>query len=169
MFAAYSCLSHPFAFYTLFYHIAVRFPFTVIKSVFPYLVVASVIAKFRKYDEGLKNAFMNSVMFYNSGNIGIPLITLIYSSSPFIVDGKTPYLSVALTTQVIVLIMQNISTNTIGFYNAGKGSMTWEKSIKSILHMPTIYMVSLAFCLKAMPFRLEKFPIWPAFMYPCSG
>lgn len=131
--------------------------------------VASFMAKLRKYDEGLKNAFMNSILFYNSGNIGIPLITLVFSSGPFIVDGKTPYLSRALTTQIIVLIVQNISTNTIGFYNAGKGSMHWKESIKSILYMPTIYMIPTAFILKAIPYRLENFPMWPSFMYIKDG
>ena len=71
-------------------------------------VVASFIARLCKYDEGFKNAFMNSIMFYNSGNIGIPLITLVFSSGPFLVEGKTPYLTLALTTQVVVLIVQFI-------------------------------------------------------------
>src|SRR5665647_769212 len=84
-------------------------------------LVTNIIARLRRYDEGFKNAFVNSIMFYNSGNIGIPLITLIFSSGPFLIEGKTPFLSLALTTQIVVLIVQNISTNTIGFFNAGKG------------------------------------------------
>jgi predicted permease len=132
-------------------------------------VIAAFVAKLRKYDEGFKNAFMNSVMFYNSGNIGIPLITLVFSSGPFLIDGKTPYLTLALTTQIVVLIFQNISTNTVGFYNAGKGSMHWKDSVKSILHMPTIYAIPLAFILKALPYRLESFPLWPSFMYIKDG
>ena len=75
--------------------------------------LTNIVAKLRRYDEGYKNAFVNSIMFYNSGNIGIPLITLIFSSGPFLIEGKTPYLSLALTTQIVVLIVQNISTNTI--------------------------------------------------------
>jgi len=108
-------------------------------------------------------------MFYNSGNIGIPLITLIFSSGPFLINGKTPYLAVALTTQIVVLIVQNISTNTIGFFNAGKGNMRWQDSVKSILQMPTIYMIPLAFILKALPFRLENMPIWPSLIYIQNG
>jgi predicted permease len=132
-------------------------------------VAANVIAKLRKYDEGFKNAFVNSIAFYNSGNIGIPLITLVFSSGPFLINGKTPYLTLALTTQIVVLIVQNISTNTVGFFNAGKGSMHWKDSVKSILMMPTIYAIPLAFTFKALPFRLESMPLWPGFVYIKEG
>jgi predicted permease len=130
---------------------------------------ASTIAKLRGYNKPLKNAFVNSIMFYNSGNIGIPLITLVFSSFPYLINGKTPYLTIALTTQIIILVVQNISTNTIGFFNAGKGNMHWLDSVKSILHMPTIYAVPLAFILKLMPYRLEDFPLWSAFIYLKDG
>jgi predicted permease len=132
-------------------------------------IASSLVARARGYDEGFKNAFKNSIMFYNSGNIGIPLITLVFSSGSYIVGGKTPYLALALTTQVVVLVVQNITTNTIGFFNAGKGKMNWQESIKSILLMPTIYVILLAFLFKAMPFRLEDFPLWPAVLYIKDG
>ncbi|MDF2671762.1 MAG: Auxin Efflux Carrier [Clostridiales bacterium] len=131
--------------------------------------VSSLVARARGYDEGLKNAFKNSIMFYNSGNIGIPLITLVFSSGSFIVDGKTPYLTLALTTQVVVLVVQNITTNTVGFFNAGRDTMNWKESVKSILGMPTIYCIILAFLLKGLPFRLENFPLWPAAIYIKDG
>lgn len=132
-------------------------------------LVTNIIARLRRYDEGFKNTFVNSIMFYNSGNIGIPLITLIFSSEPFLIAGKTPYLTLALTIQIVVLIVQNISTNTIGFFNAGRGHMHWKDSVKSILMMPTIYMVPLAFALKALPFRLETMPLWPGLVYIKDG
>lgn len=132
-------------------------------------VITNIISRARRYDEGFKNAFTNSIMFYNSGNIGIPLITLIFSSGPFLINGKTPYLVVALTTQIVVLIVQNISTNTIGFFNAGKGNMRWQDSVKSIFQMPTIYMIPLAFILKALPFKLEDMAIWPGLVYIQNG
>jgi predicted permease len=132
-------------------------------------IVAEGISRVRKYDVGFKNAFVNSIMFYNSGNIGIPLITLVFSSGPFLINGQTPYLTMALTTQVVVLIVQNITTNTVGFFNAGKGSMHWSDSVKSILRMPTIYAIPLAFALKAMPLDLREFPLWPAFTYLKEG
>ncbi|MBC8060518.1 MAG: AEC family transporter [Clostridiaceae bacterium] len=131
--------------------------------------LTNVVARLRRYDEGYKNAFVNSIMFYNSGNIGIPLITLIFSSGPFLIEGKTPFLTLALTTQIVVLIVQNISTNTIGFYNAGKGNMHWKESVKSILQMPTIYAIPLAFIFKMAPLKLETLPLWPGLIYIKDG
>lgn len=142
--------------------------FVIILAVFN-SIISSLVAKIRKYDEGFKNAFINSIIFYNSGNIGIPLITLVFSSAPFIVDGQTPYLTAALTTQIVVLIVQNISTNTVGFYNVGKGSMHWKDSVKSIFRMPAIYAIPTAFLLKLVPYNLENFPLWPAFNYLKEG
>jgi predicted permease len=132
-------------------------------------ISAEIISYIRKYESGLKNAFVNSIIFYNSGNIGIPLITLVFSSGPFLINGQTPYLTVALTTQIIVLVVQNISTNTIGFLNAGKGTMSFKSSIKGILKMPTIYAVPAAFILKAIPYDLREFPLWPSFTYLKDG
>lgn len=129
------------------------------------LLVSTLISRLRRYNAPVKNAFVNSVMFYNSGNIGIPLITLVFSSAPFVVNGKTPWLTAALTTQIVILVVQNISINTVGFFNAGRGRLGWKASLKSILTLPSLYTVTLAFLLKLVPYRLESFPLWPAFEY----
>jgi malate permease and related proteins len=132
-------------------------------------LVGTLTARFRKQENGMRNAFRNSVMFYNSGNIGIPLITLVFSNDPFIVDGKTPYLSLALTIQVVVLIIQNSTTNTIGFLNADNGKMHWKESVKGILSMPAIYAVTLAFVFKFIPYPLTEIPFWPTIAYAKDG
>jgi len=129
------------------------------------MVVVWFVSRIRGYNEGLKNAFNNSVLFYNSGNIGIPLITLVFSSAPFIINGETPYLSIALTAQIMVLVMQNITTNTLGFLNAGRANKHWKESLVKIFMMPTIYAIPLAFILKAVPYDMTKIPIWPALNY----
>lgn len=121
-----------------------------------------LISKFMRYENGKGNAFQNAVMFYNSGNIGIPLITLVFSSGAFLIDGQTPYLSVALTTQIMVLVVQNISMNTIGFFNAGRANRHWKEAVLNVLKMPAIYMVTLAFLMKLVPADLTLMPFWPA-------
>ncbi|AKA68253.1 AEC family transporter [Clostridium scatologenes] len=83
-------------------------------------ITARIIAKTRKYDIGQTSAFKNSIMFNNTGNIGVSLITLIFGSAPFVVNGKTPYLNEALTVQIMILVFTNVTMYTIGFYNAGK-------------------------------------------------
>ncbi len=133
------------------------------------MLVGSLLARVRGYDLALKNAFKNSIMFYNSGNIGVPLITLVFSSSPYIVDGQTPYLFVAVATQVMVLVVQNVTTNTIGFFNAGRAQMDWRESIAKIFRMPTVYAIPVALVLKALPIEIANSPIWPALQFVRQG
>lgn len=134
-----------------------------------HLILGKVLSCIFHFDQRMENAFTNSIAFYNSGNIGVPLITLVFSSMPFVINGETPYLNLALTTQIMVLVVQNISTNTLGFFNAGRATLHWKDSIAKILRMPTIYAIPLALILKTLPYDLTKFPLWPAFTYAQNG
>ncbi len=129
------------------------------------LLLGVVISRLRHYDNGMENAFQNAVMFYNSGNIGIPLITLVFSTGAFLADGRTPYLNIALTTQIMVLVVQNVSVNTLGFYNAGRAKLHWKTALLNVLKMPAIYTVALAFLLKLVPYDMTRLPVWPAILY----
>jgi predicted permease len=128
-----------------------------------------LIGRTRKYDQSLTNAFTNSIMFYNSGNFGIPLITMVFSSKLFQVNGETPYLDYALTIQIIVLIIQNTTTNTIGVFNANRTGGSIKEALKKTLNMPSIYFVVLAFVLKLIPYNLEQLPVWSALTYVKEG
>lgn len=127
--------------------------------------ISIILSKMRNYDQGMQSAFSNSIMFYNAGNIGIPLITLVFSSPPFVVNGETPYLSIALTAQIMVLVVQNITTNTIGFINAGRAKTHWKTCLIKVFKMPTIYAIPLAFLLKLVSYDLTEAFIWPALNY----
>lgn len=132
-------------------------------------VLGFAIGKILHFDSGLTNAYINSMMFYNSGNFGIPLITLVYSSKPFLINGETPYLDFAVTVQVMVLIVQNVSVNNIGVFNASKASGGIEAALKKSLRMPALYFVIAAFLFKLVPYDLTQFPLWPAFNYARNG
>ncbi|ADY56462.1 Auxin Efflux Carrier [Syntrophobotulus glycolicus DSM 8271] len=132
-------------------------------------LLARVIAKIRKYDIGMTSAFKNSIMFNNAGNIGISLITLIFSHAPYVIDGETPYLNQALTAQVIILTFMNITMNTIGFYNAGKAKKDWKESVDQILTMPSIYAILLAIVLKYFMVDITATPLWPTLEYIKDG
>lgn len=138
-----------------------------------YLVVNGLLAKavaaFRKYDVSMMNAFGNSIMFNNSGNIGVSLITLVFSSAPFVVDGKTPYLEEALAAQIIILMVMNITSNTLGFYFAGRAKMSMNDSLKQIFGMPSIYAVPLALMLNYLQIDITTSPVWNALVYIKGG
>jgi malate permease and related proteins len=126
--------------------------------------IGMFIAKLRGYDSGMTNAFKNTLMFYNSGNIGVPLITLVFSSGPYL-----PYRDTAVTAQIMVLVIQNITTNTWGFYNAGCANMDVKASVKKIIAFPTVYAIPLALILKTIPYDITVMPFWPALTYVRNG
>ena len=132
-------------------------------------VISIIISKICKYDIGMTNAFKNSIMFNNTGNIGVSLVTLIFGSAPYIIDGKTPYLNEALTSQIIILVFMNVTMNTIGFYNAGRAKMNIKASMHQIFSMPSIYAIPLALLLKYFNVDITSTPIWPTLEYVKSG
>lgn len=142
--------------------------FSITYMVASYLV-AVIISKIRKYDVGLTNAFKNSIMFNNSGNIGISLVTLVFGGAPFVIGGKTPYLTLALTAQVIFMVFMNVTMNTIGFYNAGRAKMNVKDSMYQILTMPLIYAMVLALVLKYFKVDITATPLWPTLVYIKEG
>lgn len=132
-------------------------------------LLSFVVARVRHYDQGMRNAFQNSIMFYNSGNFGVPLITLVFSSGMYAAAGDNPYLNIALTTQIMVLVIQNVTVNTLGFYSAASSKLHWKEGVINILKMPTVYFVTLAFVLKAVPYDMTSLWIWPALIYAKNG
>lgn len=132
-------------------------------------IISRLVSKILKYDVGMASAFKNSIMFNNTGNIGVSLVTLIFGSAPYIIDGKTPYLNQALTTQIMILVFMNITMNTIGFYNAGRAKMNIKASMRQIFTMPSIYAIPLAFLIKYLKFDITLTPIWPTLEYIKSG
>jgi len=134
-----------------------------------YYLIGSLIGRLRKYDKSRTNAFINSIMFYNSGNFGIPLITMVYSGKLFQVNGEMPYLNYALTVQIIVMLIQNSSVNTLGVFNASRAGGNIKDAVKKALNMPTFYSLVLVIVFKFIPYNLEQLPIWPALTYLKDG
>lgn len=124
-------------------------------------LVSNLTSRALIHSKSKRKAFQNSVMFYNSGNIGIPLITLVFSTGIYSISGGTPFLELALSTQIIVLVVQNTSMYSIGYYNASSAQSTARSALKQVLHQPTIYVMPLALTLKILPLDLKQAFFWP--------
>lgn len=131
--------------------------------------LAVLIGKWRNMTSGLSDAFKNTIMFNNCGNIGISLVTLVFSSDPYVINGKTPYLDTALSAMIVILMLQNIATNTLGFFYAGRAKFKAKESLINILSMPTIYVIPLVLALKMFPFDMKTTVVWPALEYISNG
>jgi len=131
--------------------------------------IGATITRVSRLERKTGKAFENALMFFNSGNIGISLITLVFSNPPFVVDGVSPYLQTALSVQIMILVVQTITTNTIGIINSGGEGITLKTGIRQVLRMPTIYAIVCAFLFKLIPLDLTVTPIWPALNFLRNG
>ena len=60
------------------------------------------------------------------------------------------------------MVFQNISINTVGFYNASNSNTSRRDAFKHIFSMPTVYAVPLALLFKLIPVDLAQIFFWPA-------
>ncbi|MEJ6950732.1 AEC family transporter [Natronospora cellulosivora (SeqCode)] len=112
-------------------------------------ILGSTISKTMKHGVSMATALNNSIMFYNSGNFGLPLVMLVFAN--------TTYASYAISIQIMILMVQNLTTNTIGFFNAGRGQMHYKDSIIKILKMPAIYGIILAVFIKFIGLEIDQY------------
>ncbi|WP_276357338.1 AEC family transporter [Cohnella caldifontis] len=101
------------------------------------LLAVEAASRIRKQGDGRKQAMRNSVLLYNSGNYAIPLNQLYFGNDPF-----------SMSIQVIVMIAQNILGNTYGVMNAASGRGTLRDSLRSVLTLPSLYVIPAAFLMK---------------------
>ncbi len=122
---------------------------------------SAAVSRLLRHSRSMSSAFMNSVMFYNSGNFGLPLVTLVFQNSPYL-----PY---AVSIQIMVLLVQNLCSNTIGLFNAGRGKLGVLDSLKAVARMPAIYAIAAAMLLKLIPIDFTTTFVWPAAVYIKDG
>ncbi len=133
------------------------FFFTLILMLVMSLIVGG-ISHLRKNTPSLSRAMKNGVLFYNSGNMGLPLIMLIFNEMPQ-----------AVSVQIMVMLAQNLTTNTLGLYNANRGNTDVKGSLLQVLKTPSIYAVALGFLFKLIKVDLSQFFLWPAGTFLSKG
>ncbi len=124
-------------------------------------LLATAVGRLRHYDQGMMSSCRNALMFNNTGNLGIAVILLIFSHSPFVVDGQTPYLQEAMTVQIILFVSQSVLLNTLGLYQGARGQYTPRDALRVILHMPIIYAFLAALLCRWGGVDAKSFFLWP--------
>ena len=95
--------------------------------VFLLFLTSTGFSMLRRHSRPLRAAFNLSVMFYNSGNFGIPLLDLTF-------PGGT-----AVAIQSVVLAMQNIYMFTVGVFLASRGRYSIGDAVRKAATFPPIY------------------------------
>lgn len=122
---------------------------------------AFLVGKLRKQTKSINATFINTMILFNAGNFGVPLIALVFKDSP--------YLGYAASIQIMILAFQNIITYTVGFLNGGRGQMKINDTLKKVISMPSIYAIFLAFLLKYLHIDISNFFLWPSLTYMRNG
>jgi len=99
----------------------------------------------RGYSVGLSAAFTCAVIFYNSGNYGLPVIELVF--------GKD---SPAMALQTIVLAVQNVTTFSLGQIIIRGPSIGVRGAFVEYLKMPFLYAIVLGLVLQRTGWQLPS-------------
>lgn len=118
-------------------------------------ILSDVVGKMQRYDVAKIATLKNCVMFNNVGNMGVALAIFVFTNIPYVIDGATPYANLGLVSVVSIMIIQTISSNTYGFYQAGAGRLTPRDALKVVFHMPMVYAIPLALLCHLLPFDLH--------------
>jgi predicted permease len=95
------------------------------------LAISELGARIFSYSRNKRKALGNSLMFFNSGNYGLPLADLVFKGLP-----------TAMTIQVLIMLIQNVTSNTFGVFQASSANSTRWRSIRNMLEMPTLYVLA---------------------------
>ncbi|WP_187370998.1 AEC family transporter [Gracilibacillus massiliensis] len=106
-----------------------------------------------KITGGKKTTFANSVMFFNSGNYGVPVNDLVFRGDPF-----------AMSIQVIVLTLQNIFLFSYGIFSLRAAKEGKWKAALGYFKMPVLYAMLAGVLLNAWDVAIPE-PIWVSANY----
>lgn len=115
------------------------------------------IARLMRYPKGMRNALTNSLQFFNSGNYGLPLVELLYRNNPMATIG-----------QVFIMLIQNMTVNTIGVFQASASKTSHRKALKNVLTMPSMYVIAVVIFVKVFSITVPS-PVLIPLKYISNG
>jgi predicted permease len=104
--------------------------FFVITSVLLY-GASRLVSRLFRLEDAKKTVMVNSTLFYNSGNYGIPVNDLVFRGDPF-----------AASIQIWVLAFQNLFTFTYGIFTLQKLNVHWLQALLGYLRSPVFFAMS---------------------------
>ncbi len=126
--------------------IAMTVLFNILLAVFTFLAMYG-ITRWLKFEPNLAAASTLAVMIFNSANYGIPVVELAYRGE-------------GVAIQVITITAMNILTYTLGILISG-GWSEWRRGAVTILKLPILYALALAWILRAINFDMPDYFMTP--------
>lgn len=112
------------------------------------MIVSYILTKILKLDKGMSANFKNSVVLINSGNFGLPVSQLIFSTNPL-----------GVTIQIIVMMIQTFITHTYGLLNTVRAKHKSTQVIGELFKTPILYALFLG-----VVFQIYQIPV-PSFIW----
>jgi len=113
-------------------------------------ITGDIVARLFHYPKSKRKAFVNSIIFFNGGNYGLPLAELAFQNNP-----------VATTAQIFIMLIQNTMSSTFGVFQASSGNKNSAKALKNVLTMPSLYVLFVVILLKSYQFQLPQILMMP--------
>ncbi|MDF2700035.1 MAG: Auxin Efflux Carrier [Haloplasmataceae bacterium] len=128
------------------------------------LIISFIVTRIFKFPKKTSTSFINSIVLFNSGNFCLPLITLLFFKG----DENEPIYLLALSVQVIILLTQNVLTNTFGVFSANLGNKSVKNSLIDVFKLPMLYSVIIALIFRSFQIPVYT-PILSALNYMANG
>ena len=110
------------------------------------MLLSTILSKVFKIKGDERTALKNSISLMNSGNYGLPVSQLIFSTNPL-----------GVSVQIIMLVFQNLLTYTYGIYNLISASKTITDIVKSFFKLPIIHALALGVIFQVFNLPLPRF------------
>lgn len=131
-----------------------------IALIFALLVANLGAVKVLKLGTGLSAAYLMATVFCNSGNFGIPLVSLAFPD----VAAK------AVSYQAVTVTVQNLSTFTLGLIIVGHGRASVRESLGGTLKLPFIYVIGAALLFKQFDVPVRDYVwVWKPIEFAGNG
>lgn len=114
-------------------------------------IISRLVARFLKLNRDKQTLFSNSVIFYNSGNYGIPVNDLVFQSDPF-----------AMSIQVVAMAFQNIFLFSYGIFSLRSAQTGKLAALLGYFKMPVVYALIAGITFNVLNVSLPDFVFVPA-------
>ncbi|WP_339062104.1 hypothetical protein [Tepidibacillus marianensis] len=88
-------------------------------------ILAEMMNRILHHKKGMRTAFSNSILFYNSVNYGVPVNDLAFVHDPY-----------AMTIQILILVLQNVLTFSFRIISVQSVKKSAVKALLGILRLP---------------------------------
>src|SRR5699024_4644742 len=114
------------------------------------IVLSALIERLFKIKGGERTALKNSISLMNSGNYGLPVAQLVFSTNPL-----------GVSVQILMLVFQNLLTYTYGLYNLVSASKSIYGIFLSLIRLPIIYALIFGILFQIFEIPLPQFVLIP--------